>query len=271
LADALLLDGDAAEARRLLESVETPVRQYGGPWFTTRWLLRVGHAALALGDAQAATGAFDEAVAVTTAQSLPWLRVLAVHGAGLAARQRGELATSEQHHHDALGAAMERRSLPVAVMALEGLGGLAIDADAAREGARLLAAAEKARTHMGLARPAWQDGVAVGDREAAERLLGADDFRAAWVEGEHLDLTEAVAYARRARGERKRPSSGWASLTPTEQQVAGLVANGLTNAQIAAAMFVAPSTVKTHLSNVFTKLGVSSRAEVAAEAIRQTG
>lgn len=49
------------------------------------------------------------------------------------------------------------------------------------------------------------------------------------------------------------------------------VAEGLTNKTIAERLFVAPSTVKTHLSNVFTKLDVSTRSELTAEAVRQTG
>ncbi|HAN35226.1 MAG TPA: helix-turn-helix transcriptional regulator [Acidimicrobiaceae bacterium] len=82
-------------------------------------------------------------------------------------------------------------------------------------------------------------------------------------------MEEAIEYASRARGERKRPSSGWASLTPTELRVVELVAEGLTNPQIAAKMFVARGTVKVHLGHIFTKLGVTSRSELAAQAVRR--
>ena len=44
-----------------------------------------------------------------------------------------------------------------------------------------------------------------------------NDFYAAWAEGAALSTDEAIAYARRGRGERKRPTRGWASLTPTER------------------------------------------------------
>ncbi|MCU1450529.1 MAG: hypothetical protein JWP02_2699, partial [Acidimicrobiales bacterium] len=84
-----------------------------------------------------------------------------------------------------------------------------------------------------------------------------------------LELDDAVAYATRASGERRRPSSGWASLTPTETDVVRLIAEGLTNPDIAARLFVSRATVKTHLVHVFAKLGVATRSELAAAATRR--
>jgi DNA-binding CsgD family transcriptional regulator len=98
---------------------------------------------------------------------------------------------------------------------------------------------------------------------------GPEAFDDAWAEGERLPSEDAVAYVRRARGERKRPSTGWASLTPAEQQVVRLAVEGLTNAQIGARLFMSLGTVKTHLGHVFAKLGVSTRAELVAEAVRR--
>ena len=67
-----------------------------------------------------------------------------------------------------------------------------------------------------------------------------------------------------------RPRSGWDSLTETERRVVDLVAQGLTNPQIAGRMFVSAQTVKTHMKNVFRKLGVSTRSELAAQSVRRT-
>jgi DNA-binding NarL/FixJ family response regulator len=53
-------------------------------------------------------------------------------------------------------------------------------------------------------------------------------------------------------------------LSYREKQVLSLVAAGCTNRQIADQLFLAESTVKTHLASVFTKIGASSRAEAAA-------
>ncbi|MFC5754575.1 helix-turn-helix transcriptional regulator [Actinomadura rugatobispora] len=61
----------------------------------------------------------------------------------------------------------------------------------------------------------------------------------------------------------ERPSTGWDSLTDTERNVACLVAQGLTNRQVATQMFLSPHTVSFHLRQVFRKLGIASRVELA--------
>jgi DNA-binding CsgD family transcriptional regulator len=85
-----------------------------------------------------------------------------------------------------------------------------------------------------------------------------------WTAGAKLSLDDAVAYARRARGGRNRPATGWASLTPTELDVVRLVAEGLTNPEIGSRLFISRATVKTHLSHVYAKLDVANRTELAA-------
>ncbi len=59
-----------------------------------------------------------------------------------------------------------------------------------------------------------------------------------------------------------RPKTGWAALTEPEIKVARLAAEGRTNRQIAAALFVSPHTVNTHLRHVFEKLGINSRVQL---------
>ncbi len=61
-----------------------------------------------------------------------------------------------------------------------------------------------------------------------------------------------------------RPAVGWPSLTDAELPVVRLAGQGLTNAQIAARLFLSRYTVETHLKHAFAKLGVESRAELAA-------
>ncbi|HEY0999655.1 MAG TPA: helix-turn-helix transcriptional regulator [Streptosporangiaceae bacterium] len=70
--------------------------------------------------------------------------------------------------------------------------------------------------------------------------------------------------ARRGRGPRRRPTFGWASLTPAERDVADLVAAGLTNPEIAVRLGVSAGTVKDHVSSALRKLGARTRAELAA-------
>jgi DNA-binding CsgD family transcriptional regulator len=99
--------------------------------------------------------------------------------------------------------------------------------------------------------------------------LGDAGFADGFEQGTALSAAEAVTWMRHARGERKRPSRGWESLTPTELRVVDLVADGLTNPQIGERMFISRGTVKVHLSHIFAKLNMSSRAELAAEAARR--
>ena len=80
-----------------------------------------------------------------------------------------------------------------------------------------------------------------------------------------LALDAAVAYALRARGGRRRPSTGWDSLTPTELQVVDQVVAGRTNTEIAEVLLMGRTTVKTHLGHIFTKLDITNRAELAAQ------
>jgi DNA-binding CsgD family transcriptional regulator len=96
---------------------------------------------------------------------------------------------------------------------------------------------------------------------------------------EQLGATRAVARAeallrslgvsRGRRGARRRPESGWESLTKSEHRVAALVAEGLTNPEIGERLFVSRRTVETHVSHAFRKLGLSSRTQLAAEAARR--
>jgi DNA-binding CsgD family transcriptional regulator/tetratricopeptide (TPR) repeat protein len=64
------------------------------------------------------------------------------------------------------------------------------------------------------------------------------------------------------RGLRRRPQTGWPSLTEMEQQVAGLVAAGRSNPDIAAQLYVSRRTVESHVSRILAKLQLSSRWEV---------
>ena len=90
------------------------------------------------------------------------------------------------------------------------------------------------------------------------------DHAAEFKEGAGSSLDDITNLARRGRGKRKRPLFGWASLTPTETAVAGRVATGMTNDEIAQALTMSVATVKTHLVHIYTKLGTSSRAALAA-------
>ncbi len=65
------------------------------------------------------------------------------------------------------------------------------------------------------------------------------------------------------QGRRQRPKSGWAALTNAEHKVAALVGQGCSNPDIATQLFLSRRTVQAHVSSIFTKLGLSTRVELA--------
>jgi DNA-binding NarL/FixJ family response regulator len=135
--------------------------------------------------------------------------------------------------------------------------------------ARLVGAAESIRQLTGHARlPMYQAGYDAAV-SAVREALGQNDFDAARAEGAALSTEEAIAYAQRGRGERKRPTNGWGSLTPMEQDVIRLVREGLGNKDIGARLFISPRTVQTHLTHVYAKLGLTSRVQLVQQAGRQ--
>jgi DNA-binding CsgD family transcriptional regulator/DNA polymerase III delta prime subunit len=106
-------------------------------------------------------------------------------------------------------------------------------------------------------------------RRSRRRIDAREHLRSALETFEDLQATRWAARARqelRASGEtaRKRDSSNTTDLTAQELHVATLIRHGLNNRDAAAQLFVSPRTVDFHLRNVFTKLGISSRAELAA-------
>lgn len=187
------------------------------------------------------------------------------------ARLEGEPHRAEDLLHEVLDLTSRADSPYFALGLLDDLAAAVSDQGRFEEAARLLAAAGSAREETGVVLPPAQRSAHHELVSAVREGLTPEAFDAAWRDGSALSLDETVAYARRGRGKRKRPAFGWNSLTPTELQVAELVTEGLTNRQIGEKLFISPRTVQTHLSRVFEKLGVSTRAEVAAYAARREG
>ena len=220
--------------------------------------------ALARGDVAAAREVADAAIAVAKG----WHRV-----AGLLASARVAIAESapesaEQDAHEALALAAGGGLHLHIPDIFECLAGLATRDGNHPEAARLFGAAQGLRERMGVVRFKIHD--AAYEDMVAELRNAMDEaaFDTAWAEGAALSLEEAIAYAQRGRGERKRPPSGWASLTPAERDVARLVCEGLANKEIATRLFVSPRTVQAHLSHIYAKLGITSRVQLVQEAVR---
>ena len=226
-------------------------------------------AALVEGDLPAARGCAEDAILVTKGTKGHY-EVVALLNRARVAITMGEVEPAERDARDALALAAEIKAHLFIPDTLECLAALAGQGGSHREAARLFGAAEAIRLRIGTVRFKIRDASHQGSVAALRNAMGEQDFGSAWAEGAALATEEAIAYAQRGRGQRKRPTSGWASLTPTEREVVRLVSAGLANNDIATQLFVSPRTVQTHLTHIYTKLGLSSRMQLAQEAARHS-
>jgi DNA-binding CsgD family transcriptional regulator len=207
----------------------------------------------AAGDLAAAERTSSGALELARAQGMPRLIAAALEQqAFLADPDRAVLL-----HHEALALRAEHGLRLACLDSLDALASLTARRGSPLPAARLLGACDQAGDDLGCPRP---DHALHTDLALA---LGAPACDDALAEGRLMDLDEAIAYARRARTTRRRPASGWASLTPAEREVVQLAVDGLTNPEIGKRLFMSRSTVKTHLAHVYAKLGVANRTELA--------
>jgi DNA-binding CsgD family transcriptional regulator len=205
---------------------------------------------------------------ITTSETAHWGYCLAwgLMLKARAARLRGDVFSALADGHEALNAAVAISAKTRIIDVLEELAAVAALLDSPLEAARLYGAAQVQRDHTGYARCITGRDA---DVEVLRDTIGDDVFQNAYDEGRTLSLEEAVAYARRGRGERKRPETGWASLTPAELRIAELVKDGLSNPEIGSRLLCSARTVQAHLTHIYAKLGVTSRSALAARATEQ--
>uniref|UniRef100_UPI0018D190ED helix-turn-helix domain-containing protein n=1 Tax=Streptomyces clavuligerus TaxID=1901 RepID=UPI0018D190ED len=294
---ALLLRGPASTAtlRGLLDETTAPEARVQltaalahGLYVQGRWA-----DALAALDRAERTGAADAA----WAPLFQGLRATIHHGAGHSERcavlARQVIADARSGRHP-FGEAYGRHALSCALLRDRRTeAALAENTLALRAAARcrgLVDAdpgplAEAVAYYRGVARPldlgqALEDGAAVraalGEPAAARELLQQALERyarlgAAWDARRAVGRLRALGVRTGPRAARNgRPSTGWAALTPAELRVAHRVAQGRSNPEIAAELFLSPRTVQTHVSSILTKLGARSRTEVARQAAERS-
>jgi predicted ATPase/class 3 adenylate cyclase/DNA-binding CsgD family transcriptional regulator len=264
LASAALAAGDVSTAQAAAEAAWPHMSSLPRPAAIQRVI--AARAALAAGDLVAARRWADDAVSLTTGAA----RSDALTARARVAIAQGEPDQAERDAHQALAEAAEVEAYLFIPDILECLATLAGDAGSQSEAARFFGAAEAAGQRMGIVRFKVWDAGYEASVIALRDAMGEKDFDSAWAEGAALSTEQAIAYARRGRGQRKRPASGWQALTPTERDVVRLLSEGLGNKDIATRLFVSPRTVQTHLTHVYTKLGLTSRVQLAQEAARHS-
>ena len=191
-----------------------------------------------------------------TARALHWL--------GHLARAEGDPDRASSLHEEALQLWQQVGDARMIASSLEAVAGLAAEAGRSGNAARLFGAATALRDRGGYARDPVEAGGYDADVAMVSESLPAEEVAGAVAEGKALSLEEAVGAAsadlRRTRhGNRRR------ALTRRERQVAQLVAEGLTNPEIAERLVITRHTVVTHLVHIFSKLGVTRRSELVRD------
>ena len=184
-----------------------------------------------VGDTAAARNLTDRAAALASDSEIPHRQANALCCRGLVDHDPARLLRAAERYHDA------QRPL-LGAKALEAAAGVFVD-----QGERAPA------------RAAFSQAVDVYTSLGASRDVARLQAR-----------FRAHGIRRAPRVKHRRARRGWDSLTPAEARIAGLVAEGLTNPQIAAKLFLSHRTVATHVSHILGKLDVRSRIDIAREA-----
>jgi len=196
------------------------------------------------------------------------MKALAVAGLGEQELAGGHLQEASALFAQALALKQQLGDRMGMAVALDSLGRVAIAEGRGERAASLLGAAEGVWDVVGMSEtgnpfafaPSRSDGL-----QQARGLLGKQRFRELFRRGSRLSMDDAVRFALDAEvDEGPRPARAEPSpLTKREREVADLVAEGLSNPQIAARLVISVRTAQGHVENILRKLGFSSRSKIA--------
>jgi DNA-binding CsgD family transcriptional regulator len=223
-----------------------------------------------------ATSRFEAALLEQRAIDDRWGMSVSLVRLGYAARDRGETARAVALFTEGLALVAELGDRRIIALALDGVAGLAIAWGQPERAARLFGAAAALREASGLPVDPAHRAAHSRDVVAARAALGEDAFAAGWATGAALPLpmavAEAMAIASAAPGAvPTSPPPNQADLldlTPREREVLSLLAKGLSDRQIAAALSISERTAGNHVQHVMEKIDVDSRTAAAVFAVR---
>lgn len=258
--------GDPASARRLLD--EAQVITTGLDDFP---------ATLAVLQARALGGLFEGDLDVVRSASVEGTRLsreagdlyaleMMLTNQGAAALFAGDLDASKPLYAEALRIAHQIDDRVAQYYLLDVLGSNAASSGQAHLAARLLGAAETIRAGIGASVMAIVIPLLAQAEASAIAALGASKFEAEFKAGKHLSRDAALDLALGESAHVDAAASdgaGGGLLGKREADVARLVADGLTNKQIGARLFISERTVESHVRSILNKLGFNSRAQIA--------
>jgi predicted ATPase/DNA-binding CsgD family transcriptional regulator len=261
--------GQADDGYALAESAFRLHEEIGNQIGVALALAQTGFIRLCSGQPRMAADLYMHCARVSESSGNVWYQTYAQWATGVTTWMLGDPANAASSVLAAL-TVMRRVDDPIGVaLCLDALGWIAASRDETARSLTLLAAADRAWTTIpaplppGL-RPHHEEALGV-----ARKALPAAGYRAAVAMGSTMDQAEAVAFAlgespRSASGPGARDRTTESRLTRRERDVAALVAQGLSNGQIAAALVISVRTVETHVQHIMDKLGCGTRAQIAA-------
>jgi non-specific serine/threonine protein kinase len=189
------------------------------------------------------------------------------------ARRRGDRERSFGLLAEALDWLRRYGAVEEAIPCVVELARLALDEPDMARAATLFGVASGLRNASGT----HQDGVEqtrlARDLARIRAQLGPAQFSVAWSRGRSMTLEDAAMFAilRTVRVRATAARATESALTPREREVAGLVARGLTNRQVAEQLVISPGTVRIHVERILGKLGLTSRVQVATWVVGAEG
>ncbi|MGO4204833.1 LuxR C-terminal-related transcriptional regulator [Rhodococcus sp. TAF43] len=268
---AALAGGDLDRARTYLEDA---VDTFGKNHALSEWvsaLVILGWTYQSSGQTSRARVNYEQALSITESHGESMHRSYALWSMGIVVWLEGD--RDRAAHHLEQGLQLVRLSddplMPSAI--LQAMAWVSDDREP-RRAAVMMGAADALYLAVDRASILFPNVLVYGEQSERNlrRELGARAFEAAYREGRSLDFEAAIAFALGERSN-KRTAAARAptDLTKREHQVAELVAEGLTNKAIAARLVLSRRTVDGHVAHVLTKLGFTSRAQIAAWVVEQ--
>ena len=195
--------------------------------------------------------------------------ILPVHltSAGMGALMLGDHAAAEAALIEALEASLVIDDRPGLVLRMEMLASSAALAGRAQRAAELLGASEMLRLRIGAQMSPFTSQLVAKAEEDSKAALGDVRYRKAFEAGGSLDKEGALELAigkKVVRASTPTVERAADPLGKREREVAQLIAEGLSNKEIATRLFLSERTVETHVYNILNKLGFSSRASIAS-------